>query len=245
MNIIKSLQIEFFVILGILFFGAIMGYQECINFWKMDIGFCIAAIGAIWVIASFFRLYSTIPHNLSSLGVGGSIFILGFGIHEYGFFTALIMLGVMGLYVSSMSQPIFPKVANIIFIISLILLPLGLALKSIDKPTDPDKYYHSITCNDIKWGAFVYYENESGENIGTNLGYIVGNEELAYKQTREIVKKWKDKNPSLKIQEVQVRIPDDLYTEAYNNGYVPTHILLNRYPKGFLPSWSALQDLCN
>jgi len=245
MNVIKSLQIEFWVIVGILVFGAFLGYQECINFWKMDIGFCIAGIGTLWIIASFFRFYDPIPSLIASLAVGGSVLLLGFGIHEYGFFTAFLIVGLGGLYLAYMGHPTFPTQANIIFLVSIILIPLGLALKPFDRPTDPEKFYHPITYSDIKWGVFVYCQDGNGNDIGTNLNYIVGNEESAYKQTRKIVREWKEINPSYKIQEVQVRIPEDLYQEAYDNGYIPTHSLFTKYPARFVPAWCDLRDLQN
>lgn len=245
MNILRSLKIEFSVILGIIIFGTILQYQECVNLWKIDIGSFIAAIGAMWIIASFFKLYASITSNLISLAVAGLIFLLGFGIHEYGFFAALIMVGFGGLYLSYLANPIYPIQASVSFAICLILVFIGLILTPFNKPTDPKKYYEPIIYKDIEWKAFVYYQNEKGDSIGTNLNTIVGNEESAYKQTRSIVEEWKKQNPAYKIEEVQVRIPEKLYSEAYANGYVPTHSLFQKYQAKFVPSWCDLRDLKN
>jgi hypothetical protein len=144
-----------------------------------------------------------------------------------------------------MSFPIFRNTASVIFLISIILIPLGLILKPFERPTNPNKYYQPITRNDIEWKAFVYYWNTNGDCKGTNLQYIVGNEKSAYVQTREIVKKWKNQNPGFRIKEVQVRIPDNLFQDAYENGYVPTHTLYVRFPTKFVPSWCNLTDLQN
>ena len=87
MTITESLKYEFYVIMGILFFGAIFGLEESQNYWRWDIGRCIFAIGALWLVGSMFRFYPSLIHNYASIIAAISVFLLGFSIHEYGIFT--------------------------------------------------------------------------------------------------------------------------------------------------------------
>jgi hypothetical protein len=230
--------------MGILFFGAMFGFQEAKDFWTYDIGTCIAAIGVVWTIGSFFRFYPTLAHNYASLVVAITTFILGFAINEYGVFTGCILVGIATIYFAYISHPLAPIQATTMFLIAIPLIVLGLALRPFDMPTSPTKYYHPITRNDIKWGAFLYLINDEQ---GTNLAYIVGTEETAYKETRRIVTEWKSNNPSLRIREVQVRINDSLYDDAKAEGYLPTHALfkLGEFPVNRIPKYCNLTDLEN
>ena len=134
MTIAQSIKYEFLLLMGILFFGAMFGYDECKKFWTYDIGTCISAIGAVWMVASFFRIYPSIAHNYASLLTSTCVFILGFAIGEYGVFTGCILVGIVSLYFAYMSFPLAPTQASVIFVIAIPLIIIGLLLRPFDIP---------------------------------------------------------------------------------------------------------------
>jgi len=244
MNIVESLKKEFIVIMSILIFGAIAGFKECKDFWNYDIGTCISAIGMLWTVGSFFRIYSNMGSNVASLFVGISVFLLGFAIGEYGIFTAFIIVGCAFLYFAYLCQPLAPIQAAVIFLVGLVLIPVGLLLRPFDIPTYPEKSYHPITITNMDWDIFLYYH---GDVKGTNIAHVIGTEEYAYREARKSIISWKSNNPALHIREAQIRVDDSRLDEAKAEGHKYTHQLfkLGDFPKNRIPKYCDLTDLEN
>ena len=112
-------------------------------------------------------------------------------------------------------------------------------------PTDPDKYYHPITYADAKWKIIIYYDDLQKQEHQKTIGDIVGTEEMAYKETINIVKTWKEKscNQNLYLKEVLVNIDESSCPEELRENYVPTHSLNIKYPQKFRPPWTSFDNL--
>jgi len=263
MTIKKNIKIEIGVITAIMLIGLLSGSKEMTNLFKQDIGFIIMGFGGLWLIGVVFRLNEWL-YAFCSLFCAGAVFLFGFGLHEYGFFAGVGVLGVFFLIAAYLTNPIKPNVAMYLLICGLFLGGTGYSFRYVTSPTSIElKGYDPITYTNAVWtvslqyqDVFISVQNDYGEwepkTTTITLATITGSEEQAYLKAHEVIPQWRSylkannalppykSYSDLYIIDIDVYLDLSSCPKEYRKNYMSSDKLVGVYAREHRPWWTNL-----
>jgi len=108
-------------------------------FWHDDIGDKICAFGVIWLVAAVLRVCTNVGEWIASVFCAFGVFLFGHCLGDYGFFTALRVLGIFMFVLAYFTYLVVPGFARAAVIVGILLVVICSPLRRFDKPTNPEE----------------------------------------------------------------------------------------------------------
>jgi len=228
MNLKRIIVVDVLVISAVLFGGYLIGFDECEFLLKYDdIGTIIIAFGILWTAGSVMKFpFGGWIESIVGIVCGASTCLFGYLLFEYGFFQALIGLGiglmVLGAIIRSIdSSP--QSICHIVVLVGLGMTILGAPLMGLSKPTKkPDQTDRHVDVN-AKWQIQIEYHSNGLRS--SQIFKYEGLENEAYEAAQIAKREWKLQNPNKRFYRCRlicIWVPD-WYARKYGWPTNPAH----------------------